>query len=354
MKKITIKTPSAECIVHCGAGVFEKHIAEISSRQCFVVTDRNVFAYYRHLLWEKFGDDFKVYIMPAGEPGKSLTTLKAILQEMLNCGMKRCCTVVAFGGGAVGDVAGLAASLYMRGVKLVQIPTTLLAQADSCIGGKTAIDFGGIKNLVGTFYQPETVIADPRFLSTLSEREIRCGLGEMVKCASLSGEIFKIFSERRDFKDINFLEDMIFRCLTLKAGIVERDEEDLKGIRNTLNSGHTTGHSLEEFYGKKSHGEYVLIGLFYEAYISEKLGTGDKNYLKELKELIMKIIKVPPFSGIEKAAELAANDKKNCDGDITIIAPCSAGVCREIKLPLTEYAQLLKECSDGLGGVRRC
>lgn len=350
MKDIALKTSAANCVIHCGDGTFEKYIRGIAERQCFVVTDRDVFAYYRSLLWEKFGDDFHVYIMPAGESSKNFTTLKTILSEMLKAGMKRNCTVVAFGGGVVGDVAGLAASLYMRGVRFAQIPTTLLSQADSCVGGKTAIDFGGIKNLVGTFYQPEEVIADPRFLSTLTERDLRSGLGEIIKCASLNAEMFEILKNRANFCGADFLEDMVFRCLSLKAGIVEEDEHDLKGIRKFLNAGHTTGHAFEEFYRKKSHGEYVLTGMYYEAYIAEKLDTGDKNYFKELKNLISQVIKVPALSDIEKAAELALCDKKNSDGDVTVIAPSSLGKCSELKLAFKRYSELLKECSESLKG----
>lgn len=352
MREIKLETAYGTCAVHCGRGAFEKYVPEIAARQCFVVTDRDVFAYYRHLLWQTFGDDFSVYIMPAGESSKNFTTLKGILSEMLKSGMRRDCTVVAFGGGVVGDVAGLAASLYMRGSRFVQIPTTLLSQVDSCVGGKTSIDFGGIKNLVGTFYRPEAAIVDPRFLSTLTDRDIRCGLGEIIKCASLDAGIFKILEENPDRQDGDFWEDISFRCLKLKADIVREDEFDLKGIRKALNTGHTTGHAFEEYYRKKTHGEYVLIGMYYEAYIAEKLNTGDKNYLKRLKNLILKVIKIPSFSDAEEAARLAMSDKKNSDGNITLIAPAYEGECREIKLPFERYAQFLRECSDSLKGTR--
>lgn len=352
MRDIELKTSSGVCAVHCGGGAFDKYVPAIAARQCFVVTDRDVFAYFRNLLWEKFGDDFAVYIMPAGESGKSFSTLKAILAEMLKAGMKRGCTVVAFGGGVVGDVAGLAASLYMRGVRLVQIPTTLLAQVDSCVGGKTAVDFGGIKNLVGTFYQPEEVIADPRFLRTLAQREIRCGMGEIIKYAALDAEFFCLLKSR-GAADPAFWEDMVYKCLSLKAKIVEEDEFDSKGIRKFLNAGHTTGHAFEEFYGKKSHGEYVLTGMFYEAYIAEKLGLGDKSYLAELRKLIFKVLKAPSFTDVRSAAELALNDKKNYGSDVVLVAPAAPGKCVEIKLPFDKYAEFLNECSENLKRSRK-
>lgn len=348
MKDVILKTSSGTSVIHCGEGTFEKYAPSIASRQCFIVTDKNVFAYYRYLIWKVFGDNVPIHIIPPGEDSKSFTTLKSILSSMLNSGMKRNCTVIAFGGGVVGDIAGLAASLYMRGVRLVQIPTSLLAQADSSVGGKTAIDFGGAKNLIGSFYLPEEVITDSRFLSTLPEREIRCGLGEIIKCGALDERIFESLKLCANLKDFTFLEDIIFRCVQLKAQIVGGDERDLKGIRKTLNLGHTTGHAFEEFYSKKSHGEFVLIGMYYEMYIAEKLNTGDKNYFEELRKLILRVIKIPVFADISSAAELAEKDKKNDDENISLIVPFKAGKCTEIKLSVGKYKELLEEYAENL------
>lgn len=350
MKEIVIKTSAAEYTVHCGGGTFSKYASQIISGQFFVISDRDVFAYYRYLLWDVLGEGFPVYIMPSGETGKSFANLKCILTEMLKAGMRRDCTVVSFGGGVVGDMAGLAAALYMRGVRFVQIPTTLLAQADSCIGGKTAVDFGGIKNLVGTFYPPAEVIADPRFFSTLSDRDIRCGLGEIIKCATIDEDLFGVLENCKDLSGFDFFEDMVFRCLSLKASIVQQDEFDLKGIRKVLNSGHTTAHAFEGYYRKKSHGEYVLAGLYYEAYIALKLGVCDEEYFGRLKNLIFRVMKAPFFPEVEKAAEAALSDKKNRDANICVIAPVSLGKCGEIRIPLQVYSRLLKECSDELKG----
>ena len=190
MKDLTLCAASAKSVIHCGAGAFNTFAPDLAKRQIYVVTDSNVFAIYRHLMWQTFGDNFPVTILPAGEGSKTYNNLIAILKDMLSAGMKRNCTIVAFGGGVIGDIAGLAASLYMRGVRLVQIPTTLLSQVDSSVGGKTAVDMGGVKNVIGTFYQPEEVIADPMFLKTLTDREIRCGLGEIIKYGALNSEIF--------------------------------------------------------------------------------------------------------------------------------------------------------------------
>lgn len=350
MKDIIIDTPAQKSVIHCGEGAFEKYAPGLALRQVFVVTDSNVFAWYRHDIWRVLGGDVPIYIIPAGEPSKSIRYLTAILREMLTHGMKRTCTVVAFGGGVVGDLAGLAASLFMRGVRLVQIPTTLLAQVDSSVGGKTAIDFEGVKNVIGTFYQPEEVIVDPRFLSTLPDREIRCGLGEIVKYGALNSRIYGLLLQNKaDLKSTAFLEEITYHCIKHKADVVTEDEHDLNGVRKTLNLGHTTGHALELCYRKKSHGEYVLIGAYYELYIAEKLNICGKNYADSLRELITAVIKkVPVYEDVAIAAKLAKFDKKNTDANVSLIVPQSEGKSAEIKLSLEEYIKLLEECSAEL------
>lgn len=348
MTDIIINTQFQRSVVHCGAGAFEKFSQELAERQVFVVTDSNVFAWYRHDIWRVFGDNVPVHIIPAGETAKTFRNLTAILKAMLDSNMKRGCTVVAFGGGVVGDIAGLASSLYMRGVHLVQIPTTLLAQVDSSVGGKTAIDFGGVKNVIGTFYQPEEVIVDPRFLSSLPEREIRCGLGEIVKYGALDSNIFGLLKENiNNLKSPELLEKITYYCIKHKAEVVVKDEHDLNGLRKTLNLGHTTGHALELYYRKKSHGEYVLIGMYYELYIAEKLNTCMQNYANSLKNLIKAVIKnIPAYNDIASAAVLAKHDKKNNDSSISIVVPVSEGKCTELKLPADKYVQMLKECAS--------
>ncbi|MBD5632026.1 MAG: 3-dehydroquinate synthase [Clostridia bacterium] len=346
MKDITIKTSATESVIHCGQGTFDLYAPKLKEKQFFVVTDSNVFAIYRHLMWQTFGGDFPVKIIPAGEKSKTYKYLVEILKEMLKAGMRRNCTVVAFGGGVVGDIAGLAAALYMRGVHLTQIPTTLLAQVDSSVGGKTAVDMDGVKNVIGTFYQPEEVIVDPRFLKTLPEREMRCGLGEIIKYGGLDENIFnKLVANKNNLKDFNFLEDITYDCVNHKAKVVTEDERETTGLRKTLNLGHSTGHALELYYRKKSHGEFVLIGMYYELYIAEKSGICGGQYAKDLKNLILSVIKKPPYyEDIEKAAAFAKFDKKNDDDNIILIVPKSLGQSAELKLSLENYVSLLKEC----------
>ncbi len=336
--------------IHCGKGAFEKYAPRLTDGQLFIVTDKNVFGLYRHLLWQTFGGSVAIKILPAGETSKTQRYLFEILEGMAEAGMERGCRVIAFGGGVVGDIAGLAAALYMRGVRLVQIPTTLLAQVDSSVGGKTAIDFKRVKNLIGTFYQPEEVIVDPMFLKTLPKREIRCGLGEIIKYGALNKGIYEKLSKNSDkLNDFDFLEEISADCILHKAEIVSGDERDLNGLRKTLNLGHTTGHAFELYYGRKSHGEFVLIGTYYEMYIARAKGLGGGAYYDNLISLIKTVIKnIPAYENIENAVNFAMHDKKNTDKKISVIVPVSEGVCTEILLEPDEYSALLTECRDML------
>ena len=348
MTDIKLKTGNSS-IIHCGKGAFEAYAPALKDRQIFIVTDKNVFFYYRRLLWETFGDCTPIKILPAGEKCKTQRYLFEILQAMVDADMKRNCTVIAFGGGVVGDIAGLAASLYMRGVHLVQIPTTLLSQVDSSVGGKTAVDFKKIKNLIGTFYQPEEVIVDPRFLETLPAREIRCGLGEIIKYAALDKNIYNKLIENSSYIfDLDFLGNITADCIRHKAEVVSKDEHDLNGVRKTLNLGHTTGHAFELYYGRKSHGEFVLIGAYYEMYIAKSLKIGGGVYFENLISLIKAVIKkIPAYEEIEKAAAFAKFDKKNeQEAKVSIIVPKTEGESKEIILDINEYIKLITECRD--------
>ncbi len=350
MKIITLDTPSCESVIYCGEGAFQDRTQNLKDKKLFIITDSNVHKIYSQLIEQTFGDNY-VFVMPAGEGSKNHVQLFKILSAMLENGVTRSSTVVALGGGVVGDVAGLAASLYMRGIKLVQIPTTLLSQVDSSVGGKTAVDFKGVKNVVGTFYQPGEVIVDPMFLKTLPKREIRCGLGEIIKYGALDAGIYKsLIKNRARLKDIKFLEDITFDCIAHKADVVRSDERDTGGRRKTLNLGHTTGHAFELYFRRKSHGEFVLIGMYYELFIARRLGICGGKYADNLEKLIKKVIgKIPAYEDAEKAAYFAKYDKKNAAAtDVSVIVPKCEGQSEEVKLPLEEYVKYIAMCRDSL------
>lgn len=348
MRDIILETANVKSVIRCGKGSFEACAPVLAERQLFIITDSNVNAIYGGLILSTFKKKAD-FVFPAGEQSKNIQTLTDILRAMLKCDMKRNCTVVAFGGGVVGDIAGLAASLYMRGTRLVQIPTTLLAQVDSSVGGKTAVDLDGVKNVVGAFYQPEEVIVDSRFLATLPDRELRCGLGEIVKYGAIDGGIYADLARSDDIFSPEFLEKITYSCIRHKAEVVKRDERDELGVRKSLNFGHTTGHALELYYGEKSHGEYVLIGAYYELYIAQKLGICGAESAKEYAKLIKRVMpEIPSYSDVSAAARFAVHDKKNVDGKISLILLKSIGSWAEVKIPLEKYTALLEECARNM------
>ncbi len=228
-------------------------------RRVLIVTDSGVPAQYAETLAAQCGSAVTV-TAPQGEKSKCFDELQSILKAMLDSSFTRGDCVVAVGGGVVGDLSGFAASCYMRGVDFYNIPTTLLSQVDSSIGGKTAIDFGGVKNIVGAFYQPKKVIIDPEVLSTLSRRQLMAGLCEAIKMAATSdAELFSLIERSTDLTAD--LPEIIYRALMIKKQVVELDPRET-GLRKVLNFGHTIGHAVESFNeGRLLHGECVALGM---------------------------------------------------------------------------------------------
>lgn len=229
------------------------------NRKVLVVTDSGVPAQYADTVASQCREAVRV-CLPQGEASKNLDNFRRLLAEMVAAGFTRKDCVVAVGGGVVGDLSGFAASCYMRGIDFYNIPTTLLSQVDSSIGGKTAIDFEGVKNIVGAFYNPKKVIVDPSTLDTLDQRLLHAGLAEAIKMAATSdGELFEIIEKSEDLRAD--LPDIIRRSLLIKKDVVEKDPKE-KGLRRVLNFGHTVGHAVESLReGVLYHGECVAIGM---------------------------------------------------------------------------------------------
>ena len=351
MKTITLKTKGREAVsrILCRKNAFSVLRGELTGREAFVFTDTNVGRIYGNKI-RRYLENVPVYAMPAGEEFKTQDTLFALLKAMAEAGLHRGAVLVALGGGVVGDIGGLAASLYMRGISCIQVPTTLLAQVDSSVGGKTAIDFFGVKNLVGAFKQPEKVLVDGAFLSTLPPREVRCGLGEIVKHGALDGDLFDVLWARRDnLFDLAFLAEIVPQNIAIKAGVVKKDPEE-KGLRKCLNLGHTTAHAFELAGGGLSHGEYVLIGTVLEAEIAKKHLDCDTEYLARLEELCKKALgAAPALSHASEAASLARLDKKNAaSGQITLTVPVKKGEYALLELDFETYARELDEVKGAL------
>ncbi|MBE5746834.1 MAG: 3-dehydroquinate synthase [Clostridiales bacterium] len=317
METILLKTPTTSGTIRVGTDVIDARLHVLTAGQKnFVVTDSNVYALYQDW-FARYFNGAEIFVLPAGEENKNFQSLYAILEKMSAVGLHRNSRLFAVGGGVVGDIGGLAAALYMRGISCVQIPTTLLAQVDSSVGGKTAVDLGGVKNIVGAFYQPCEVLIDPAFLRTLPPREIKCGVGEIVKYAALNGKIFDILEENTDkLTDLAFLTELIVACVQHKANVVQADEKE-SGERRSLNVGHTTGHAIELSSGL-SHGESVLYGMLFETRMAIGAGVCESAYGQRLLALVEKAIAIAPntdvdFSQIDKDAEKARSDKKNLD-----------------------------------------
>ena len=346
MKTIELKTPSMEGKIYIGREAIETRLPLLTAGQKnFVLTDTNVYALYADWFKRYFAET-EIFVLPAGEENKNFYSLQTILEKMAGAGMRRGSRLFAVGGGVIGDIGGLSAALYMRGISYVQIPTTLLAQVDSSVGGKTAVDLGGVKNIVGAFYQPCEVLIDPAFLSTLPEREIKCGLGEIVKYAALSGEIFDLLDNNRDrWADLAFLETLIASCVEHKARVVEADEKET-GERRSLNVGHTTGHAIELSTGL-SHGESVLYGMLLETKMAISLGVCEKEYGESLLALIDFALRQQPvaqvdFTDMAQMAEKARSDKKNGeDGKIVMSVAKVKGAWTSLALPFEEYKENL-------------
>ncbi len=347
MEKIRLKTPSMEGNIYIGEEVIASRLPSLTEgKRCFVVTDSNVYALYKEW-FARYFCGAEIFVLPAGEENKNFQSLYDILERMTGAGLRRTSRLFAVGGGVVGDIGGLAAALYMRGISYVQIPTTLLSQVDSSVGGKTAVDLGGVKNVVGAFYQPCEVLIDPTFLQTLPAREIKCGLGEIVKYAALSSEIFDGLQAQENWLCAEFLTGLISACVQHKAGVVERDEKECDE-RRSLNVGHTTGHAIELSSGL-SHGECVLWGVRLETKIAVERGICEEKYGAELLTLVEKALALPPlskvdFSEIEKWALFARSDKKNTeDGNIQMAVAAKKGEWTMLSLPFVDYQKALKK-----------
>ena len=266
----------------------------------FVITDSNVYSRYKELI------KGPCFVLPAGEKSKTIETYVEIIKKIGNTDK-----IIALGGGVVGDIAGFVASTYKRGIPLIQIPTTLLAMVDSGIGGKNGVDLGEKKNYIGTIYQPEEVLIDPDFLKDLPEEEFNNGLAEVIKYSYLFNKPPFEIMKNKITKDSKELINIVYESCKAKAEIVELDEKD-KGIRHTLNFGHTIGHAIELLTGLK-HGEAISIGMVKETGLAINLGIKEEEdkirLIKALKANSLPLT-FPEKININKVIGIMGYDKK--------------------------------------------
>jgi 3-dehydroquinate synthase len=337
--KINVELGSRSYPVYTGsrtAASFARTCREHSVPENIVlITDHNVSRYYlkpllKALIKEKF---LPLTIeIPAGEMQKSLARADAIYTLMLKKRIPRDAAVIALGGGVIGDLAGFVAATYQRGIKLIQVPTTLLAQVDSSIGGKVGINHPLGKNMIGAFHQPLFVWADTSYLKTLPKREIICGIGEVVKYGIIRSEKLFGFLESNLERIIHLDEDTIsftqLCCAGIKAEIVSQDEKE-SGVRIILNCGHTVGHGLEAAgrYRMLKHGEAVLLGLAAESHISMEMGLIDRESHGRILSLICRIPMQKRPSGLKMPTILNAigRDKKHLSKKLRFVLPAKIG-----------------------------
>lgn len=315
-----------------------------------IITDQNV---YNHQI-NKFITNLKCemiyeYIIPPGEDSKSLEVYEEIMRYCIRINLSRKSVIIALGGGVVGDLAGFIASTYMRGIDVVQVPTSLLAQVDSSVGGKTAINLGNFKNIIGTFYQPIYTYINIESLKTLPEEEFIDGISEVIKYSIIYDyDFFDYLNKNSEYilnRDNDCLSYIVSKCIRIKADIVEKDEKELS-LRKILNLGHTFGHGVEKL-GMMSHGKAIGIGMNMAFNLALEEGLIEKEYYEEFLNICKKYNIELKYDDLneEEIIKVMKMDKKNSFGNIGLILPTSRG-----KVKIIEYISEEKI----LNTIKRC
>ena len=335
MQRLRVKSRhfQYDVIVGCGAWRAIRRFGRHQYSSTFVVTERALWARWgKSLLAESRLERPLVLFIPSGERSKSLRVAEQVSSRLLRGGADRCSLLVGVGGGVVGDLTGFVASTYMRGIDLIHVPTTVVAQVDSSIGGKTAVNVGAMKNLVGTFYPPRLVAADPVVLSSLGERAFRSGVYEVVKHAILAGPRF--FREVSDSLDLfrparaRDLGKVLAEAARVKVNVVNRDEREAR-LRMVLNLGHTFGHAIEEAtdYKRFLHGEAVGWGLLGVIRLGERLGLANSAEAERMAALVRRVGPLPMIRDLNarRVLRLLARDKKSVGARLHWVIPESIG-----------------------------
>ena len=349
MKELRVELGSRSYPIRIGVGLLEDAARwrdMLGGRHVLIVSNEVVAPLYLQRVTAGLGDRiFSTLVLADGEAHKTLDSAALVFAALAQLQASRDATIVALGGGVVGDLAGFAAACWMRGIACVQMPTTLLAMVDSSVGGKTAVDLPQGKNLVGAFHQPRAVIADIATLATLAERELRAGCAEVVKYGALGDAAF--FGWLEDHvddlraRDPQTLADAIAHCCAQKAAIVVRDETE-RGERALLNFGHTFGHALETAlgYGTLLHGEAVAIGMCLAARLSAQLGRASAADAERLSDLLQRFglpTTLPAGTDTQHVLDLMRLDKKNVSGRLRLILWRGVG-CAEVASDVREDA----------------
>lgn len=338
MKQVTIETMQSPYTITIGDNALESIPEMLRGEKCVVVTDERVAGYHLNRLLPLL-PKHQVVVLPEGEPTKCQQNLSRLYDVFADFGLTRSDTVLGFGGGVIGDLTGFAAGTYMRGVPYLAVPTTLLAMVDSSVGGKVAVNHPAGKNMIGMFYQPSAVVADTSLLSTLDDRQLACGMAEVIKYALIAD---RDFYAQLQHSENTCLVDLIERCVKIKEMYVREDTFD-RGRRMMLNFGHTIGHCVENGlgYGVVLHGEGVAIGMVEEAKIGEKLGVtvaGTHQKIAGLLSMYHLPVDMPEIKGM---MDIIAHDKKSADNRITLALIQDVGVEKLVTLTQSQLEALL-------------
>ncbi len=338
ISNFNVETPQARYPVTVERNSIEKELTNViptKAHRVFVITEEAVWALHGRRLnpvLAAFGDRVKVLHFPGGESRKRMSEVEALTEQMLAAGGDRSSVVIGFGGGIVTDVAGFAAAVFMRGVPVIQVPTTLLAQVDAGVGGKTGVNLVGGKNLVGAFHQPLAVIIDPDVIDTLSVREVRAGLYEVLKAGVIrSPELFKLMAEhplKMLAREAPYFDQAIAESVRIKCEVVSADEKE-GDLRRILNFGHTIGHALEAEtkYSLLLHGEAVAFGMRAATHLAVRLDTLAPETGTQIVEAIEAYGAIPSLSGITSESLMArlVSDKKTIGGNVHFVLPTRIG-----------------------------
>lgn len=339
--RVRTKPNSYQVLVSAGllrrAGREVRRVLPSPGSRVFVVTSPNVRRHWGEKLESSLRDarlPHEVLEMHDGEPAKRLHTVEQLAEQLVEARADRKSLLVAFGGGVVGDCAGFLAAIFMRGIPVVQIPTTVVAQLDAAIGGKTGVNLRGGKNLVGSFHQPRAVLVDPELLQTLDEREFRSGLFEALKCGVIRDRALFEFMQRNSQKildrNLKALERIIRDSVRVKAAVVSADEKE-SGLRRILNFGHTIGHALEAATGYSHflHGEAVAWGMIAAAAIARDAGFCRAVTAEQIRESVLVYGPLPPvICAVDDVLARLQSDKKTVGGSIHFVLPQKIGKVR--------------------------
>ncbi|NLT47786.1 MAG: 3-dehydroquinate synthase [Clostridiales bacterium] len=350
---LTINTNLQKYTVTTESGLFKRLGNTLANlfpgKKIAVITDETVMSIYEEELRNQLDSadiNWTLISLPPGEDSKSFHVLPDLYSKLLDFQLTRGDVILAFGGGVIGDIAGFTAATFLRGVSLIQVPTTLMAMVDASIGGKNGANLPEGRNLAGTFYQPQEVFIDPNFVRTLPDEIFEDGMAEVIKYGCVfDADLFSDLMDRASKNDGSGIESIIYRCCLIKKQIIELDCRDY-GIAMLLNFGHTFGHCIEDYYpeGTYSHGEAVAIGMYTTALAGERAGLTAPNTATLLKKLLSAYelpYELPSDADIQKISETVKHDKKRRGNQLNLVLLEKIGKGFLYQIEKTEYADFI-------------